>query len=73
MANQVRWNREGAVGTDTVIETADIAFMDDKRRKLPRFITLLRGTSYRLKQNNTLAHGIKALFFAPAPSRQATL
>ena len=63
----------GAAGTDTAIETADVAFMDDDLRKLPRFITLSRRTSHVLKQNITLALGIKALFFALALAGQATL
>jgi len=53
----------GAAGTDTAIETADVALMDDDLRKLPEFITLSRSTSRVLKQNITLALGIKGIFF----------
>ena len=35
----------GAAGTDTAIETADVALMDDDLRKLPTFIRLSRATS----------------------------
>jgi len=50
----------GAAGTDTAIETADVALMDDDLRKLPRFIELSRRTSHVLWQNISLALGIKA-------------
>ena len=54
----------GAAGTDTAIETADVALMDDDLRKIPRFIRLSRATHAILVQNITLALGIKAVFFA---------
>jgi Cd2+/Zn2+-exporting ATPase len=63
----------GAAGTDTAIETADVALMDDDLRKLPRFIALSRRTSQVLWQNISLALGIKALFFALALAGKATL
>jgi Cd2+/Zn2+-exporting ATPase len=63
----------GAAGTDTAIETADVALMDDDLRKLPRFIALSRRTSQVLWQNITLALGIKAVFFALALAGKATL
>ena len=63
----------GAAGTDTAIETADVALMDDDLRKLPRFIELSRRTSHVLRQNIALALGIKAVFFALALAGQATL
>ena len=63
----------GAAGTDTAIETADVALMDDDLRKLPRFIELSRRTSHVLWQNISLALGIKAVFFALALAGQATL
>src|SRR3546814_15540630 len=37
----------GAMGTDTAIETADVAIMDDDLRKIPRFIHLSRATQDR--------------------------
>jgi len=63
----------GAAGTDTAIETADVALMDDDLRKLPRFIELSRLTSHVLWQNITIALGIKAVFFTLALAGQATL
>ncbi|MCY1271041.1 Cadmium-transporting ATPase [compost metagenome] len=52
----------GAAGTDTAIETASVALMDDDLRKLPLFIRLSRRTQGVLVQNITLALGIKAVF-----------
>ncbi|MWL89841.1 heavy metal translocating P-type ATPase [Cupriavidus sp. SW-Y-13] len=54
----------GAAGTDTAIETADVALMDDDLRKIPAFVLLSRRTSSILKQNIALALGIKAIFLA---------
>ncbi|MBD9441571.1 heavy metal translocating P-type ATPase [Pseudomonas sp. PDM04] len=51
-----------AAGTDTAIETADVALMDDDLRKIPAFIQLSRQTSSILKQNIALALVIKAIF-----------
>ncbi|UYZ83975.1 heavy metal translocating P-type ATPase [Entomomonas sp. E2T0] len=52
----------GAAGTDTAIETADIALMDDDLRKLPLFIRLSKATRHILVQNISFAIGIKLLF-----------
>ncbi|WP_109481041.1 heavy metal translocating P-type ATPase [Paraburkholderia sp. C35] len=54
----------GAMGTDTAIETADVALMDDDLRKIPAFIRLSRATHAVLVQNITLALAIKAVFLA---------
>jgi len=54
----------GAAGTDTAIETADVALMDDDLRKIPAFVRLSRRTSAILWQNISLALGIKAVFLA---------
>ena len=54
----------GAMGTDTAIETADVALMDDDLRKIPRFIRLSRATHAILVQNIAVALGIKAVFLA---------
>lgn len=54
----------GAMGTDTAIETADVALMDDDLRKIPNFIRLSRRTHCILVQNITFALGIKALFLS---------
>lgn len=52
----------GAAGTDTAIETADVALMDDDLNKIGRFVRLSRATRTVLVQNITLALGIKAIF-----------
>ncbi len=52
----------GAMGTDTAIETADVALMDDDLRKIPAFIRLSKATHAVLVQNISLALGIKAVF-----------
>ncbi|SPS00337.1 heavy metal translocating P-type ATPase [Cupriavidus taiwanensis] len=52
----------GAAGTDTAIETADVALMDDDLRKIPAFVRLSRRTASILRQNIALALGIKAVF-----------
>ena len=53
-----------AAGTDTAIETADVALMDDDLRKIPRFIRLSQATYAILIQNIIFALSVKALFFA---------
>ena len=63
----------GAAGTDTAIETADVALMDDDLRKIPEFIRLSRRTSAILKQNIAVALGIKAVFLALTIAGQSTL
>jgi Cd2+/Zn2+-exporting ATPase len=52
----------GASGSDTAIETADVALMDDDLRKIPAFIRLSRRSKQILRQNISLALGIKAVF-----------
>ncbi|WP_458576103.1 hypothetical protein [Aliamphritea spongicola] len=52
----------GAMGTDTAIETADVALMDDDLRKIPTFVRLSQGTRNILAQNIMLALGIKGVF-----------
>lgn len=63
----------GAAGTDTAIETADVALMDDDLRKIPEFIQLSRRTHQILVQNIVLALGIKAVFLVLAFLGMATL
>ena len=63
----------GAAGTDTAIETADVALMDDDLRKIPAFIRLSRGTAAILTQNIVLALGIKAVFLALTFTGHATM
>ncbi|VVP10609.1 heavy metal translocating P-type ATPase [Pseudomonas fluorescens] len=62
-----------AAGTDTAIETADVALMDDDLRKIPVFIRLSRQTSSILKQNIALALVIKAIFLGVTFAGIATM
>ncbi|KTC17058.1 ATPase P [Pseudomonas marginalis ICMP 9505] len=62
-----------AAGTDTAIETADVALMDDDLRKIPAFIRLSRQTSSILKQNIALALVTKAVFLAVTFLGMATM
>ena len=63
----------GAAGSDTAIETADVALMDDELGKLPEFIFLSRRTRRILVQNISFAIGIKLVFFGLALGGLATL
>ncbi|MFC5510436.1 heavy metal translocating P-type ATPase [Massilia jejuensis] len=63
----------GAAGTDTAIETADVALMDDDLRKIPQFIRLSRQAAAILKQNIFAALTIKAVFLVLAIAGSATL
>lgn len=62
-----------AAGTDTAIETADVALMDDDLRKIPAFVRLSRQSAAILTQNIVLALGIKAIFLAITFAGMATL
>jgi len=63
----------GAAGTDTAIETADVALMDDDLRKIPSFIRLSRMTAAVLKQNISLALAVKAVFLGLTVMGMATM
>ena len=63
----------GAAGTDTAIETADVALMDDDLRKLPTFVRLSRATGRVLTQNIALALTIKGVFLLMTFIGQATM
>ncbi len=63
----------GAAGTDTALETADVALMDDDLRKIPQFIRLSQRTAAILKQNIALALSIKLAFLILAVMGVATL
>ncbi|MEJ7598408.1 MAG: heavy metal translocating P-type ATPase [Kofleriaceae bacterium] len=63
----------GAAGTDTALETADVALMKDDLRGVPELVTLSRRTSTTLKVNIALSIGIKVVFFALALVGVATL
>ena len=62
-----------AAGTDTAIETADVALMDDDLRKIPAFVRLSRQSAAILMQNIVLALGIKAIFLAITFAGMATM
>ena len=63
----------GAAGTDTAIETADVALMDDDLRKIPAFVRLSRQTHAILLQNIVLALGIKAIVLGMTLAGEATM
>jgi Cd2+/Zn2+-exporting ATPase len=63
----------GAAGTDTAIETADVALMDDDLRKIPAFIRLSRTTGRVLTQNIVLALSIKMIFLILTFTGYATM
>jgi Cd2+/Zn2+-exporting ATPase len=63
----------GAAGTDTAIETADVALMDDDLRKIPAFIRLSQKTAQVLTQNIVLALAIKVVFVALTFTGHATM
>lgn len=51
----------GSAGTDTALETADIALMGDDLNKLPFTVRLSRRTLNIIKQNIGFALGLKVL------------
>lgn len=63
----------GVMGTDTAIETADVALMDDDLRKVPHFIRLSAATYRILVQNISVALGIKVIFLVMAVLGMATM
>lgn len=52
----------GTTGTDTALETADVAIMNDDLRKIGEFVRLGRATRRILWENIALAIGIKGFF-----------
>ncbi len=54
----------GAIGSDTAIETADIALMTDDLSKVPWLIRHSRRAMGVIRQNIVFALGVKALFVA---------
>jgi Cd2+/Zn2+-exporting ATPase len=63
----------GTAGTDTAIETADIAIMKDELRRIPEFLRLSQATRRILVQNISFAIGVKLVFFALSIAGFATL
>jgi Cd2+/Zn2+-exporting ATPase len=63
----------GAAGTDTALETADVALMADDLSRLPFAVRLSRSARRRILQNIVLSLAIKAIFLALALGGAATL
>ncbi|MGD8625081.1 MAG: heavy metal translocating P-type ATPase [Anaerolineae bacterium] len=63
----------GAAGTDTALETADVALMADDLGKLPFAVRLSRRSRAIIRQNVALSLGIKAVFMVLALAGVATL
>lgn len=63
----------GAAGTDTALETADVALMKDDLRGVAELVTLGRRTAATLRVNIALSIGIKVVFFALALFGIATM
>ncbi len=63
----------GAAGSDTAIETADIALMADDLTRLPWLIAHARRTLRIIHQNITFALGVKAVFIVLTLAGHASL
>lgn len=63
----------GVRGTDIVLETADITLLKDDLLKLPYLFSLSKRTLRIIKQNITIALGLKFIFFVLAVPGWATL
>ena len=63
----------GGAGTDIAMEAADVVIMNDDLRRIPEAIRLSRRTHAVLRQNITLALGIKAVFLVLAVFDHATM
>lgn len=63
----------GAAGTDTALETADVALMRDDLSALPGFFALGRRTMRTIRQNIFFSIGIKVVFLFLALLGKATL
>jgi Cd2+/Zn2+-exporting ATPase len=63
----------GAAGSDIALETADVALMTDRLDHVPEAVALGRRTLRIIRQNMTVALGLKAVFFALALADVATL
>ncbi len=63
----------GAAGSDTALETADVALMRDDLTALPSFIALGRRTVRTIKVNVAFSIAVKAVFLVLALAGVATL
>jgi Cd2+/Zn2+-exporting ATPase len=52
----------GTAGSDTALETADVALMSDNLDRLPELVDLSRRTRWIIGQNVVFALGVKLLF-----------
>jgi Cd2+/Zn2+-exporting ATPase len=66
-------HRDGAAGTNTAMEAADVVVMNDDLRRIPQVIRLSRRTRVVLWQNIAFAIGVKGVFFVPAVFGSATM
>ena len=63
----------GAAGTDTAIETADLALMQDDLAKIAEAVVLGRRTVRMIQANITFALAVKAIFLVLALLGHASL
>ena len=63
----------GAAGSDTALETADVALMADDLSKLPKLIRLSRATLRTIYTNITFSLVVKAIFLALTLLGEASL
>ena len=63
----------GAAGSDTALETADVALMKDDLRAVADLVDLSHSTTFVLRTNITFAIGVKVVFFGLATAGLATL
>ncbi len=63
----------GAAGSDAAIETADIALMSDDLSRLPWLVVHARRTLHVIRQNITVALGVKLVFVGLTFSGHASL
>ena len=63
----------GAAGSDTALETADVALMSDELLKLPYALRLARATVRNVKTNVVVSLLLKAAFLVMAVTGSATL
>ena len=63
----------GAAGSDTALETADVALMSDDLTQLPGFFTLGRRTVAIIRQNVIASLAVKLVFLVLAMTGSATL
>ncbi|MDZ4065074.1 MAG: HAD-IC family P-type ATPase, partial [Coriobacteriia bacterium] len=63
----------GAAGSDTALETADVALMSDDLGALPSFLGLGRRTVANIRQNVWVSVGVKAIVLVAAVAGYAPL